>query len=78
MTQIIFRIEAGRNLALLEVLRDEGVLADQFLKSAGAFPRGHGVSLNRFVGLLALRALFDERASFAGTEGTDATQGGGA
>ena len=24
------------------------------------------------------RALFDERASFAGTEGTDATQGGGA
>src|SRR6188508_1954110 len=60
MPQIIHGVETGGNFAGFEMTCNEGVPHDQFLKSSSAFPCGHGVALHGLVGLLSLRALFDQ------------------
>ena len=67
MAQIIFRVETGGNLALLKMLRDEGVPADQFLKSAGALEHLFAINVNNAFDVDYMRAnklLGDRRSVF--------------
>src|SRR5262249_57690085 len=60
MSEIVFRIETGGDLTLLEILRYKRVFARQGLQSARPVPRGHRVALHSFVRLLPLGPFLDQ------------------